>query len=485
MGRNTVFTQLSSRPTMFPFRRSDDAFIPPEGYVIDKRYEVRSRIGEGGYGFVVRATQLSLGRPAAVKLLWPKSRKIAEKAASLQTEVRAIAAIDHPNIVTIYDFGEDKRLGPYVAMRLLRGESLDAMMDRVGPLDPHTIYRVMYGLCAALQAAHGTGIVHRDLKPQNVFLEASPDDPCGFRVKLLDFGVAYATGMAPSIVRESSNEMRGDYLQGTPATVSPEQVEGRLVEPRTDIYGLAATLFLMITAEMIFAAETVDEILDMHVAIPPRRLSELSGGRWVPRQLEELVDQMLAKEPEDRPVSVREVRQRLADMRNDVMQAWAERTHSPAPASGLDWAQPTAQAAGNPAVLAFAATQRGFEQTRVLVVDDEPAILDLMRLVLQRDGYAVDTAENGLEALARLRRGNAYEAMVVDLMMPGMDGAELIDQARGFGFDGPILLCSSMRSDRMRDDLQQGRDVTIVDKASAMHTLHAELRKHGISARRR
>ena len=130
-------------------------------------------------------------------------------------------------------------------------------------------------------------------------------------------------------------------------------------------------------------------------------------------------------------------------------------------------------------------SQLGFEQSRVLVIDDEPAILDLLRLVLQRNGYLVDTESNGEKGLLRLQTTGPYDAVIVDLMMPGVDGAEVIEAAREDGFVGPMILCSSVRSPKQQSDLVERTGVRVVDKAEAMHTLADELRDLGVSARRR
>ncbi len=278
-------------------------------------YVLRRLLGEGAIGRVYQAEHRTLGRQVAVKVL---RSEFAEKPAVVKRffgEARAVNQIAHENIVEITDFVEQDDGTCYYIMELLDGETLDQRFSRTGVIPVSQLIRVAMQITRALQAVHDQSIVHRDLKPENVFLTTRGD---GDRfVKVLDFGVAkLARG-------QNTHTTVAGMLVGTPDYMSPEQAVGGEVDHRADIYSLGAVLYEMSTGRKVFAAPSLRELLDLHLsgrAIPPRELASLPQP--LPPRFEELVMRCLAKEPSQRPQSMRELEEELraiADETSDLV----------------------------------------------------------------------------------------------------------------------------------------------------------------------
>src|SRR5690606_30027952 len=206
---------------------------PAEGLVIAGRYELEALIGEGGMARVWRAKDLTLQRLVAVKFLFLREdRDRRTMVDRFLREARIAAAVRHPNVVDLLDFGTTEEGRPFMVMELLAGESLEARLSRQPTLTLEELVRIAAGILDGLAAVHKAGIVHRDLKPDNVFLL---DDDGEVRPKLLDFGVSRETSATSG--RRSALTTNDGYLVGTPEYMSPEQARGlRDVDWRTDIY---------------------------------------------------------------------------------------------------------------------------------------------------------------------------------------------------------------------------------------------------------
>src|SRR5689334_19910120 len=192
-------------------------------------YRITASIGSGGMGEVFRATDTRLGRAVALKVLPPDMARDPERLARFQREARAVAALNHPHIVTIFSVEQADGVH-FLTMELVEGQSLDRLIPKTG-LPAERIIEIARALAEALAAAHEKGIVHRDLKPANVMLTGDG------RVKVLDFGLAKetrATSHADATITSASQTKAG-VVMGTPAYMSPEQISGRAVDHRTDI----------------------------------------------------------------------------------------------------------------------------------------------------------------------------------------------------------------------------------------------------------
>ncbi len=270
------------------------------GRVIAGRYAIERAIGRGGMGFVFEARHVAVGRRVAVKILRPEVARSAEAVARFHREARAAAAIGHPRIVEVLDFGHGDD-GAYLVMELLQGADLASIVRSKGALPVERAVGIARQVADGLAAAHARGIVHRDLKSGNVFVTQRDGRDS---VKVLDFGVSKALdlddGAAPSTHQGT--------LVGTPHTMAPEQgTDGRSVDHRADLYALGCILFEMLTGELPFTGSTPVEVLYKHVHESPRRPSAVRGDMAIPRALDDLVLRLLAKDRDRRPADARAV----------------------------------------------------------------------------------------------------------------------------------------------------------------------------------
>jgi serine/threonine-protein kinase len=269
-------------------------------------YRVTAKIGEGGMGAVYCAEHVTLGRKAAVKVLLDEFSHSKEIVARFFNEARAASAIEHPGIISVFDFGYAEGGEAYIVMDLLVGESLAARVWRLGRLPAKQALTIGRQVASALAAAHRRGIVHRDLKPDNISLVPDPDVPGGERAKVLDFGIAKL--MEPGAA--SSVKTATGHIVGTPVYMSPEQCRGRgQIDHRTDVYALGCVLYALIAGRPPFQGEGPGELIAAHLVqpVPPLRGLEPS----CPPEVEALVMRLLEKKAEDRPASMEEVARAL------------------------------------------------------------------------------------------------------------------------------------------------------------------------------
>jgi serine/threonine protein kinase len=256
-------------------------------------YRLLKVLGRGGMGIVYLAEDTVLNRQVALKAMSPARAESQEARQRFLREARAAAALEHDHIVAIYQVGED-RGSPYLAMPLLKGESLEQRLQRCGPLATDEAIRIGREVALGLAAAHARGLVHRDIKPANLWLEADHHD----RVKLLDFGlVCTAEDNAPLT--------RKGVLLGTPAYMAPEQARGEKVDARSDLFSLGCVLYDLLTGTPPFQASNVLGVLTALATATPKPLGELVPD--VPPALADLIGQLLAKDPKDRPASAEAV----------------------------------------------------------------------------------------------------------------------------------------------------------------------------------
>jgi serine/threonine-protein kinase len=260
------------------------------GQLVDGRYEILEPLAEGGMGCVFRARRRHLGDDVAIKIIRPDSVGPAAQERFMR-ESRACAALRHPNIVSILDFNVDAGGHPFLVMELLSGPSLRDEIAGRGRLDVEDVQRIVPPLCAALQLAHRRNIVHRDIKPANIVAHDFGD---GERVyKLVDFGLAN--------VRESTDETRltGPHqFLGTLAYSSPEQLTGRPVDHRSDVYSLGAVVYEMLTGHMPFEGDSVAAIFTAHMTAPAPRPSAVRAD--LPAWVDVAVARAMAKRADER-----------------------------------------------------------------------------------------------------------------------------------------------------------------------------------------
>ncbi|HKY38300.1 MAG TPA: serine/threonine-protein kinase [Polyangiaceae bacterium] len=266
---------------------SDDALI---GSVIDGRYEVLSVIGEGGMGTVYQVRHTALGKRFALKALRKDLAADGEIAARFIQEARTAAAVSHPGLVEITDFGRLESGQVYFVMELLEGQSLASLLRSGGPLPAARGLDVVRQLVHALKAAHDSAIVHRDLKPDNIHI--SKGDGERDLVKIVDFGLAKVIG--------SSKLTRSGMVFGTPHYMSPEQASGELVDHRADIYAFGIVMYEMFTGKVPFEADSYMGVLTKHMYMTPAPPSELRTELKEMGALEDVILRCLQKRPSAR-----------------------------------------------------------------------------------------------------------------------------------------------------------------------------------------
>src|SRR5262245_28001262 len=269
-------------------------------------YEVLAPLARGGMGEVYRARDNRLRREVALTMLPDAAAHDADSLARFDRETRAVAALNHPNILAIHDTGTFRTI-PYAVTELLSGESLADRL-KAGPLAPPKALDIAAQIADGLAAAHARGIIHRDIKPDNIFLTHEG------RAKILDFGIARIEQPArtPGISGDSTARGRGtssQFLVGTAGYMSPEQVRGKPIDARTDIFSLGATFYEMLTGRRAFARDTPVETLGAVLRDDPRRHEE--AGK-IPDALKGFVFRCLEKDAADRYQSARDL---LLDLR--------------------------------------------------------------------------------------------------------------------------------------------------------------------------
>jgi len=280
-------------------------------------YEIQSQLGAGGMGEVYRARDTRLDRTVAIKILPARLAEKPDARERFEREARAISALNHPNICHLYDVGSQDGIR-YLVMEYLEGETLANRLLR-GPLSQEQFLKYGIEICDALEKAHHTGVVHRDLKPGNIMLTKSG-------AKLLDFGLARAVAPQIPLSSELSPTMTSaagappltaeGSLVGTFQYMSPEQVEGREADARSDIFALGATLYEMATGQRAFEGKNTASVIAAVLERQPRPISSLQPT--FPSALERIVKTCLAKDPDDRWRSAHDVRLQLAAVREDL-----------------------------------------------------------------------------------------------------------------------------------------------------------------------
>ncbi len=264
---------------------------------VDGRYDVLVPLGEGGMGTVYKVRHVTLGRCFAMKVLRRDLARDAELARRFVQEARATAAVRHPAVVAITDFGAMEDGTPWFVMELLEGETLASRLRARGSIPPRAAIRIAKRIAEGLGASHAAGVVHRDLKPENVFLIGKGDEPLEEDIRIVDFGAAKIVG--------ASKLTRPGIVFGTPYYMAPEQASGQEVDARADVYSLGVVLYEMLTGRVPFVAETYMGVLEKHVRERPERPVPPPGVEL--GELEDVVMRALEKAPEDRFGSMAEL----------------------------------------------------------------------------------------------------------------------------------------------------------------------------------
>ncbi len=262
---------------------------PLVGRLLDSKYQLCERLGAGGMGAVYRAKRTHIGDEVAVKVLHQKLVTDAEAIERFRREARAAAVLRHPNIVTIYDYGEPGVDSPaFIVMELVNGEPLGSILEREGRIEQSRAVQMMQEICSGVAAAHRSEIVHRDLKPDNVIVLPAGADRPRETVKVVDFGIAK--------LRDAASEVRltqtGTVI-GTPFYMSPEQCRGETLDSRSDVYSLSAMMYEMLLGQPPFTAASITGVIAKHLTETP---PPFPGALKIKTELESVVMRGLFKD---------------------------------------------------------------------------------------------------------------------------------------------------------------------------------------------
>jgi serine/threonine protein kinase len=397
------------------------------GRLLAGRYRVVRRLEEGGMGALYVAMQEPLGREIALKVL---RREYAADATAVQRfhkEAQAVSRLSHPNIVTVFDFGQDEG-HLFLAMELVRGKSLRQVLDSEGPFSWRRSLRVIHGVTNGLVEAHESGIIHRDLKPENVMLTSAGVSP--EHVKLLDFGLARSVTQDP----DDPKLTQQNAIPGTPGYMPPERVNGLGDELRGDLYSLGALWFELLTGRLPFPAETAVKMLVRHLHDPAPSPRAHGADAQTPAAGDALVLRLLAKRPEDRPASAVVLLGLLQGLEEN---AWSVASAAQIAAAGTSrpshpgWAhEPSNDFDFAPALESLSSLEEGDD-------DDEPIELlrrkeDVPVLLTRRKSDPIIRTPilDEDEAAARLSGALSLETTaetVVDFLRARFDGAGVLD----------------------------------------------------------
>jgi hypothetical protein len=276
------------------------------GKTLNHRFVVGDKVGEGGFGAVFRGKQIATGREVALKILHPHNVSDETIVARFRREAEACSKLRDPHTVTTYDFDETPDGILYLAMELLRGQSLHQVQKAEGPLGYERVLKILDQVAASLAEAHRNGIVHRDMKPENVFIENRDGHD---HVKVLDFGIAKVV----SDERQVPALTAVGQTLGTLEFMSPEQLRGQKLDGRSDLYALGMMAYEMLTGTLPFAtAKSPIDIINFHMRSEPPAPSKLSDKVTIPAPVDAIILKMVAKDKDKRFADATALREEIA-----------------------------------------------------------------------------------------------------------------------------------------------------------------------------
>lgn len=300
VGENAVCACDASLPARLKSGPAKDPFI---GTILNNTYQIQEVVGKGGMGAVYRARDILMERTVAIKMLHAHLVQDQASIQRFQQEARAASAINHPNVITAYDFGISESGQPYLIMDFLSGKSLSAAIDESRGLDCSRAVHILAQTCDALHVAHTKGVIHRDLKPSNIMVVQNRDDR-DF-VKIVDFGIAK---LLPHSGKQSQNLTQTGELFGSPLYMSPEQFLGKNLDERTDIYAMGCVMYETLMGSPPFSGEHVLETMHKHIHEAPLKFAQRRPDLKIPAKLEAIAMRALEKEPDARYQTMAELR---------------------------------------------------------------------------------------------------------------------------------------------------------------------------------
>jgi eukaryotic-like serine/threonine-protein kinase len=291
--------------------KGDEIYINQK---LNNRFLVESKIGEGGFGAVYRGVQLATGRKVALKLLHPEMTKDENLVLRFRREGTVLCTLRDAHTITTYDFDQTPDGTLYIAMELLEGKSLHQLFHEQAPLDWRRVFKILTEMCSSLAEAHAQGIVHRDLKPENVYLESRPGNP--EFVKILDFGIAKVM-RGDAIDPQSPQLTATGQTLGTLEYMSPEQLMGKQLDGRSDIYALGVVAYEMITGRLPFPdAKGPAGLITAQLKQTPIPPSQAAPKAGLPPAADRAILKCLEKDKNNRFPNVSELSNALQDVLN-------------------------------------------------------------------------------------------------------------------------------------------------------------------------
>ena len=404
------------------------------------RYQVTDQIGKGAAAYVFRAYDPDLNREVALKVLPVSRRDEVSFVERFRNEAQAVARLSHPNIMPIFDFGEDKGFA-FIVTRYVTGGTLHERMGE--KTDLPSVIAYLTPVADALDYAHRQGVVHRDIKPANVLLDED------LTPILADFGIAV-------VLEAEARLTRDGMIMGTPAYISPEQVMGKAPDPRSDIYSLGVLLYELLLGRPLFKTESQAATLLAHVH-EPVDLSEDSELGLSP-ELKAVLLAALAKDPQDRFQTAGELSEALVSVSVRPMldpPPIEQKSVSPRRlALSLDTPNHGGRDGPNGLGSPDAVTP-----IRVFLVEDHRVVLEGLQPLLEVDGgvEVVGAARTAEEALPQLE-ALACDVVVTDISLPGMSGIEATRQIKGKPGDTKVLILSGHGESYLNDAIRAGAD---------------------------
>ena len=271
-----------------------DRYATLAGKLLDGRYQVDRRMGEGGMSYVYRALDVETGDQVALKILLPRLSRDPAAVERLRREAAIATRLNHPNVCPILRLGETPDRMLYLVMPFLEGEPLSERETRDGPFSVADGIPLLVQVCHGLEHAHELGIVHRDLKPENIMLVPEPGSETVVRGVVMDFGLAKQRRAGPELAKLTATGI----VLGTPEFMSPEQIRGKQLDGRSDVYALGILAFELFTGQLPFAGKSAQETMIARLRGSPRRLRQIRED--LPSKLETAIERCLALEPSER-----------------------------------------------------------------------------------------------------------------------------------------------------------------------------------------
>jgi serine/threonine protein kinase len=302
---NRATTQRSGPGAAAPGKPSDYSKLV--GETLDSRYAITRKIGEGGMSFVYLADDVITKQQVAIKILSPALSHDRTAMARLRREAELAGRLAHPNVCHIIRLGETSNGLVYVVMPFVQGELLCDITNRAKQLSLDVTIRYITDIAAGLQVAHELGIVHRDLKPENIMISRNPDG--SERAIVMDFGLAKERQVSPEIKKLTATGI----VLGTPEFMSPEQLRGKALDARTDVYSLGLMTYEMLTGKLPFVGRTQQEIMIARLRSEPTLIRAARPDLDISPAVEKVIAKSMEREPADRYQSAPEFASALSD----------------------------------------------------------------------------------------------------------------------------------------------------------------------------